>query len=106
MKPILNDQIVAMDEARMQFITALNEHIVKLRDELKISELIMHSVVKSLSTQDDVSAELDEALTQLRKDTAHHKPLIQSANKEDELEETLRRVARDSNLRSANSRDN
>lgn len=97
MKPILNDQIVAMDSARMEFITKLNEHITKLRDELRISELIMHSVVKSLSTQDDVSAELDEALTQLRQDSARHKPLIQSIDKGEELEETLKRAVQESN---------
>ena len=72
--PLLSDQVSRVDAARMAFIDALGDHVAKLREELRISELILHSVVKSLSAQDDAMAQLDSDLHAVRAES--HRPHV------------------------------
>lgn len=99
--PILNDHIQRMDEARMGFIEALNWHCHLLREELRVSELLMHSVVRSLSMQSDATTKLDEELQHRREDVAMHKPHINDAQRQQvsaQIEDTLKRAVKEANL--------
>jgi len=78
--PLLNTQITDMDEARMTFIRHLADHVAKLREELRISEVILHSVVKSLSAQTQSMADLDSKLVSERIDSSHHRPMVSDEN--------------------------
>jgi len=71
-----------MDRARMEFIDKLNDHIHKLREELRSNEIILHSVVQSLSAPTDDMAELDISLHEQRKESATHRPMILTADEQ------------------------
>ena len=97
---ILNDQIARMDDARMRFIEALNDHCHTLRDELRLSELLMHSVVRSLSVQTDTMAQLDTELQSLREEGPLHKPYVNDQRRQDialQIEDTLKKAVKDYN---------
>lgn len=88
MTPMLSDEIAEIDEARMRFIEALNKHCLRIREELRISELLLHSVIKSLSNQTDETAQLDLDLQEQRQSSAHHRPMVMTAHEQ----ETMRRL--------------
>lgn len=90
MMPLLSDQVSAMDEARMAFVNALNDHVLKLREELRVSELILHSVIKSLSTKTDDMQQLDLQLNDVRKQSVDHRPYV--VNKHDDAIEQVENV--------------
>jgi hypothetical protein len=94
MTPLLNSQIHNMDKSRSEFIDALTTHIDKLREELRINELILHSVVRSLSNQTEEMAELDAALHNERIDSSRHRPMMVDNNVlariGDDLQDTVR----------------
>lgn len=83
--PLLSDQISDMDHARMDFIDKLNNHCHQLREELRVSELILHSVVKSLSKKSVDMEQLDLFLTNERKEQASHKPVVFSKHEQSVL---------------------
>jgi hypothetical protein len=76
MTPLINTQITDMDQARMEFANKLNEHCAKLREELRISELILESVIRSLSSQTQDMAELNTAVHEQRLGSASHRPVM------------------------------
>jgi hypothetical protein len=65
--PMLDQHIVNIDEARKQFIDSLTAHIDQLRQELYNNELILHSVVQSVSKKTPEVQQLDNYLQQIRK---------------------------------------
>ena len=79
MTPLVTSHIDEMDQARMAFIERLTNHINKLREEMRINEIILHSVVKSLSAQTEDMSRLDIELHDHALDAAHHKPIILTA---------------------------
>jgi len=81
--PLLSDQISDMDHARMDFIDKLNSHVHQLREELRVSELILHSVIKSLSKKSQDMEQLDMFLTNERKE--NHRPVIFSKSEQSVL---------------------
>ena len=83
--PLVNKQIDHMDEERMRFINVLNDHRHQLSEELRITELLLHSVVRSLSTPNDRSSKLDAELTHMRQEGNLHKPYINDANRQQAL---------------------
>jgi len=87
----------------MQFIEQLLSHIDKLRDEIRMNELILHSVVKSLSAQTEEMMQLDLDLHQHVTTTAHHKPLILTAEEQQRLQHM--REALDRDLANINTND-
>jgi len=80
--PLLSDQISDMDHARMDFIDKLNNHCHQLREELRVSELILHSVVKSLSKKSVDMEQLDLFLTNERKEQTAHRPVVFSKHEQ------------------------
>jgi hypothetical protein len=80
--PLVNKQIDHMDAARMAFIDSLNDHCHKLREELRISELLMRSVIRSLSNQNEHSAALEAELLHSREEGSMHKPYINDSNRQ------------------------
>lgn len=100
MTPMLTEEIADMDEARMRFIEALNKHVARVREELRISELLLHSVIKSISNQTEETAQLDLDLQQARQDSTHHRPMIMQTHEQEvlrRLEDTLKNDARNIN---------
>lgn len=92
MMPMLNEEIQDMDEAKMRFAEALNKHAKRVREELRMTELLLHSVIKSISNQTEETAQLDLDLQQQRQESAHHRPLVMSTHEQEvmrRLEETL-----------------
>lgn len=98
--PLHTTQVEHIDTARMQFINELNKHIAQLREELRISELIMHSVIKSLSSKDDAMQKLDEEMHIVRQESARHSPHVETRNQRiaDQVEDALRRASQGINL--------
>lgn len=88
MTPMLSHEIAEIDEARMRFIEALNKHCTRIREELRISELLLHSVIKSLSNQTEETAQLDLDLHETRQSSSHHRPMVMSTHEQ----ETMRRL--------------
>jgi hypothetical protein len=84
-----------MDQARMAFIERLLHHITALREELRNNEVILHSVIKSLSNKTDEMQQLDFNLHVQEKEGNLHKPMILT-------EEERRRLA---HVQSALSRE-
>lgn len=95
MGPMLTDEILDMDEARMRFIEALNKHVARVREELRISELLLHSVVKSVSNQTDETAQLDLDLQQVRQDSNRHRPMMMSTHEQESLRRLQEGLDRD-----------
>jgi hypothetical protein len=85
MTPLINTQITDMDEARMEFANKLNEHCAKLREELRISELILESVIRSLSSQTQQMAELNAQVHEERLGSARHRPVMLTTEGGEEL---------------------
>jgi hypothetical protein len=83
--PLLSDQIADIDHARMDFIDKLNNHCHQLREELHVSELILHSVVKSLSKKSVDMEQLDLFLTSERKENTAHRPVVFSKTEQSVL---------------------
>jgi HSP90 family molecular chaperone len=83
--PLVNKQIDHMDEARMRFVDALTDHCNKLREELRISELLRHSVICSLSQQNERSAAMEAELRASRQEGTMHKPYINDSNRQQAL---------------------
>lgn len=100
MTPMLNEEIQDMDEAKMRFAEALNKHLTRVREELRMTELLLHSVIRSISNQTEETAQLDLDLQQQRQDSAHHRPMVMSTHEQEvmrRLEDTLRNDARNVN---------
>ena len=97
MQPLITSQIDDMDEARMQFIDRLNNHITRLREELRINEVILHSVVKSLSAKTDAMQQLDLNLHVERVESASHRPMVMNKEQLDKMQRVLLGEARDLN---------
>ena len=95
MTPLVTSHIDEMDQARMAFIERLTNHISKLREEMRINELILHSVVKSLSAQTDEMAQLDGNLHNYARESSHHKPLILSQEEQQRLSHMQDRLERE-----------
>jgi D-ribose pyranose/furanose isomerase RbsD len=95
MKPLVTSHIDEIDRARMTFIGQLINHIDKLREEMRINEVILHSVVKSLSSQTDEMMQLDLDLHQHATTTAHHKPLILTEEEQKRLAHMQDRLQRE-----------
>ena len=103
MQPLVTSHIDEMDQARMAFIERLTNHITKLREEMRINEIILHSVVKSLSAQTDDMQQLDLELHQHATNSAHHKPLILTQEEQQRLSHMQDRLNRE--MREALHRD-
>jgi len=103
MQPLVTSHIDEMDQARMAFIERLTNHIDKLREEMRINELILHSVVKSLSAQTDEMSRLDMNLHEQSIVSSHHKPLILTAEEQQRLTHMQERLQRE--LHELNSKD-
>jgi hypothetical protein len=73
--PMLNTQILAADKTRGQFIEQLSAYIELLREELRTNELILASVVSSLSEQSETTRKLGQELERRRNE---QRPLIRS----------------------------
>jgi hypothetical protein len=71
--PMLNTQILAADKDRAAFIEKLGQYIELLREELRTNELILASVVSSLSEQNDTTRKLGQELERRRSEA---RPLI------------------------------
>jgi hypothetical protein len=71
--PMLNTQILAADKTRAQFIEQLSAYIELLREELRTNELILSSVVASLSEQNEITRKLGQELEKRR---GEQRPLI------------------------------
>jgi hypothetical protein len=71
--PMLNTQILAADKTRGQFIEQLSAYVELLREELRTNELILASVVSSLSEQNEASRRLGQELEKRRSEA---RPLI------------------------------
>ena len=83
--PLLDKQIIHMDAARMTFAEQLNNHCHMLREELRISELLLHSVLRSLSVQTPETTKLEAELTHIRSEGSMHKPYINDSNRQSAL---------------------
>jgi len=99
MQPLVTTQIDDMDNARMQFIEHLTKHINSLREELRINEIILHSVVKSLSAQTEDMQQLDLNLQEQRVESASHRPMVMSKEQLDRMQRVLLNEAQDMNAR-------
>ena len=77
-EPLLDTHIADIDGARMQFIDALHTHILKLREELRVNEIILQSVIKSLSKKNEKYNALDELLHKERMESSYHEPVVLS----------------------------
>jgi hypothetical protein len=71
--PMLNTQILTADKDRAAFIEKLSAYIELLREELRTNELILASVVGSLSEQSDTTRRLGQELEKRR---SEQRPLI------------------------------
>jgi hypothetical protein len=76
MQPLLTSHIDDIDQARMTFISSLIDHINKLREEIHTNEVILHSVVKSLSSKNTDMSQLDLDLHGHATEGNTHKPLV------------------------------
>ena len=85
--PLLSDQIADIDHARMDFIDKLNNHCHQLREELRVSELILHSIIKSLSKKSQDMEQLDMFLTNERKENTAHRPAVFSKAEQSVLQQ-------------------
>ena len=70
MTPLVTTQVTDMDVARMEFVTKLNSHILALREELRINELILESVLQSISSQTETMAQMNVQIHQERVNSA------------------------------------
>ena len=102
MTPLVTSHIDEMDQARMAFIERLTNHITKLREEMRINEVILHSVVKSLSAQTNEMAQLDHDLHQHAVNSSHHKPMILTQEEQQRLTHMQERL--NNELQSLNGR--
>jgi len=84
--PLVTSQIDDMDRSRMTFIGDILDHINKLREELRINEIILHSVVQSLSAPTDAMSQLDVNLHEQRKESANHRPMILTKEEQQRVE--------------------
>lgn len=64
--PLLNSQVLDMDEARMSMIEKLQEYIASLKEETRRNELILESIVHSLSAQNENARNLANSLAESR----------------------------------------
>ena len=85
MTPLTTTQVPEMDEARMAFANKLNDHIIKLREELRINELILESILHSLSSQTEGMAQMNAEIHAERIAAARHRPVMLTEQGEDLL---------------------
>jgi hypothetical protein len=85
MTPLTATQVLYMDAASMDYATALNDHISKLREELRIKELLLESVLASISSQTNDAAKLNEQIHNERIASAHHRPVVLDAEGQEGL---------------------
>jgi hypothetical protein len=78
--PLVTEQIIDMDHARMAYIDSLRSHIAKLREELRISEIVLHWTIKSLSHKDEEMQKLDVLLQQIRDESTNADSSNSSSN--------------------------
>jgi hypothetical protein len=81
-----------MDEARVMFASKLNEHILKLREELRINELILESVLHSISAQTETMAQMNAQIHAERVESARHRPMISDGELLTKLQVTLQKT--------------
>ena len=91
MTPLVTTQVTDMDEARMEFVTKLNSHILALREELRINELILESVLQSISAQTENMAQMNVMIHAARVNSTHHRPLISDEELLTKLQVTLQK---------------
>jgi len=91
MTPLVTTQVTDMDEARMEFVTKLNSHILALREELRINELILESVLQSISSQTETMAQMNVQIHAERVNSARHRPLISNEELLTKLQVTLQK---------------
>jgi hypothetical protein len=71
--PMLTKQITQADQDRAAFIEKLTQYVELLREELRGNELILASVVGSLSEQNETTRKLGQELEKRRNE---QRPLI------------------------------
>jgi uncharacterized protein involved in exopolysaccharide biosynthesis len=64
--PLLNSQITTADKDRAAFIDKLGAYIELLREELRTNELILASIIGSLSEQNENTRRLGQELERRR----------------------------------------
>lgn len=74
--PMLNEHVTQMDEARTDFMDKLETYVNYLREELRVNELILQSVARSISVKDERIMQLDAHLQERRDNLAMHRPSI------------------------------
>jgi len=92
MTPLVTTQVTDMDVARMEFVNKLNSHILALREELRINELILESVLQSISSQTETMAQMNMQIHADRVNSAHHRPLISNEELLTKLQVTLQKT--------------
>jgi hypothetical protein len=64
--PMITKQITQVDEQRAAFIDKLTQYVESLREELRANELVLASVIGSLSEQNENSRRLGQELERRR----------------------------------------
>jgi hypothetical protein len=89
--PLVTTQVTDMDEARMEFARKLGNHIRALREELRINEVILESVLQSVSAQTETMAQMNIQIHAERVESARHRPLISDEELLTKLQVTLQK---------------
>lgn len=76
--PMLNEHVTQMDEARTDFMDKLEQYVHYLREELRVNELILQSVARSISVKDERIMQLDAYLQERRDNLAMHRPSVEA----------------------------
>jgi hypothetical protein len=91
MTPLTTAQVPEMDEHRLTFARKLNSHILALREELRINEIILESVLQSVSSQTETTAQMSMQIHAERVESARHRPMISDEELLTRLQVTLQK---------------